>query len=46
MAEVKAVNPVLLQEILEKPRAYYVNFHTSDHTDGALRAQLHNPKKR
>ena len=39
---------VELQAILNDPRAYYVNLHTSTppHLGGALRAQLHNPKKR
>jgi hypothetical protein len=38
--------PATLQAILNKPRDYYVNLHTGAHPDGALRAQLHNPKKR
>ena len=40
-------DPAKLQEILADPRAYYVNLHTSTppHLGGALRAQLHNPKK-
>ena len=41
-------DPAKLQAILDDPRAYYVNLHTSTpaHLGGALRAQMHNPKKR
>ncbi len=41
-------DPVKLQAILDNPRAYYVNLHTTtpNHPGGAIRAQLHNPKKR
>jgi len=41
-------DPVKLQAILDNPRGYYVNLHTSTppHLGGALRAQMHNPKKR
>ena len=37
-----------LQAILDNPRNYYVNLHTTtpDHPGGALREQMHNPKKR
>ena len=45
-AVVTGVAPATLQAILDKPRDYYVNLHTSDHPDGALRDQMHNPKKR
>jgi hypothetical protein len=40
--------PATLQAILDNPRGYYVNLHTSVpvHPDGALREQMHNPKKR
>ena len=38
--------PALLQAILDKPRDYYVNLHTSVNPGGALRDQMHNPKKR
>jgi hypothetical protein len=38
--------PAVLQAILDNPRGYYVNLHTSVDPGGALRAQLHNPKKR
>ncbi|HXF97199.1 MAG TPA: CHRD domain-containing protein [Gaiellaceae bacterium] len=38
--------PAVLQAILDNPRGYYVNLHTSVHPGGALRDQLHNPKKR
>jgi hypothetical protein len=34
-----------LQAILDDPRAYYVNLHTSVNPGGAIRAQMHNPKK-
>ena len=41
-------DPAVLQAILNKPRDYYVNLHTTvpAHPDGAVRDQLHNPKKR
>lgn len=35
-----------LQSILDNPRSYYVNLHTSADPGGALRQQMHNPKKR
>ncbi len=38
--------PGTLQAILDNPRNYYVNLHTTVYPDGALRDQLHNPKKR
>jgi hypothetical protein len=39
--------PAVLQAILDNPRGYYVNLHTTTppHPGGAVRAQLHNPKK-
>jgi hypothetical protein len=39
--------PATLQAILDNPRNYYVNLHTTTppHPAGALRAQMHNPKK-
>lgn len=43
---VTGVSPTTLQAILDRPRGYYVNLHTSTHTGGAVRDQLHNPKKR
>jgi len=41
-------SPATLQAILDNPRNYYVNLHTTTppHPGGALRAQMHNPKKR
>ena len=41
-------DPAKLQAILDDPRAYYVNLHTTtpSHPGGAIRAQLHNPKLR
>ena len=40
--------PATLQAILDNPRGYYVNLHTTTpaHPGGALREQMHNPKKR
>ena len=40
-------DPADLQAILDDPRAYYVNLHTTTPVDpgGAVREQLHNPKK-
>lgn len=38
--------PATLQAILDSPRSYYVNLHTSVNPGGALREQMHNPKKR
>jgi hypothetical protein len=38
--------PSVLQAILDDPRGYYVNLHTSVDPGGALRAQMHKPKKR
>jgi hypothetical protein len=35
-----------LQAILDNPRNYYVNLHTSVNPGGAMREQMHNPKKR
>jgi hypothetical protein len=43
---VTGTSPGLLQAILDNPRSYYVNLHTSANPGGALREQLHNPKKR
>jgi len=37
---VTGVSPTLLQAILNKPRDYYVNLHTSVNPGGALRDQL------
>jgi hypothetical protein len=45
-AVVTGVAPATLQAILDNPRGYYVNLHTSANQTGALRDQLHNPKKR
>lgn len=30
----------VIEDILEDPREYYVNIHTADHEDGAIRGQL------
>ena len=45
---VTGTTPATLQAILDNPRNYYVNLHTSvpSHLGGALREQMHNPKKR
>ena len=37
--------PATLQAILDNPRNYYVNLHTNVNLGGALREQMHNPKK-
>ncbi len=42
---VASVPPATLQAVLDAPRGHYVNLHTSTHPGGAVRAQLHNPKK-
>jgi hypothetical protein len=34
-----------LQAILDNPRGYHVNLHTSVNPGGAMRQQMHNPKK-
>jgi hypothetical protein len=38
--------PATLQAILDNPRNYYVNLHTSVNAGGAMREQMHNPKNR
>ena len=43
---VVAGTPATLQAILDDPRGYYVNLLTSVNPGGALREQMHNPKKR
>lgn len=43
---VTGTSPSVLQAILDNPRGYYVNLHTSVNPGGALREQMHNPKKR
>ena len=45
-AIVPSVTPTLLQAILDKPRDYYVNLHTSVNANGAMRDQLETSKKR
>ena len=45
-AVVTGTPPATLQAILDNPRNYYVNLHTSVNPGGALREQMHNPKKR
>ncbi len=48
VTKVVAGAPATLQAILDNPRGYYVNLHTTtpSHPAGALRAQMHNPTKR
>lgn len=46
VTSVVAADPTKLQAILDNPRNYYVNLHTSVNAGGALREQMHNPKKR
>ena len=43
---VTGTSPATLQAILDNPRNYYVNLHTSVNPGGALREQMHNPHKR
>ena len=43
---VAGVAPALLQAILNSPRDYYVNLHTTVYPGGALRDQLRSPQKR
>jgi CHRD domain len=45
-ASVSGTPPATLQAILDNPRSYYVNLHTSVNPGGAIREQMHNPKKR
>lgn len=40
---VTGVDPALLQAILDDPRGYYVNLHTSVNPGGAMREQMHKP---
>jgi hypothetical protein len=44
VALVTGVSPTLLQAILDRPRDYYVNLHTSVNPTGAMRDQLHKGK--
>jgi hypothetical protein len=44
-AVVTGTSPATLQAILDNPRAYYVNLHTLTYPNGAMREQMHNPKK-
>ena len=48
VTKVVSASPATLQAILDNPRGYYVNLHTTTpaHPLGALREQMHNPKKR
>lgn len=46
VTSVVAGSPATLQAILDNPRNYYVNLHTSANLGGALREQMHNPKSR
>ena len=43
---VTGTSPATLQAILDHPRDYYVNLHTTVNPAGAMREQMHNPKKR
>jgi hypothetical protein len=43
---VTSASPATLQAILDKPREYYVNLHTSVNPTGALRDQLNTSNKR
>jgi hypothetical protein len=47
LTKVVTASPTTLQAILDNPRNHYVNLHTTTppHPGGALRAQMHNPKK-
>ena len=38
---VTGVDPELIKAIWMNPRSYYVNVHTTDFPDGAIRGQLH-----
>jgi hypothetical protein len=43
---VTGTSPATLQAILDHPRDYYVNLHTSVNPGGALREQMHSPNAR
>jgi hypothetical protein len=43
---VTGTSPATLQAILDNPRNYYVNLHTTVNPAGAMREQMHNPKNR
>jgi hypothetical protein len=47
VTKVVTASPTTLQAILDNPRGYYVNLHTTTppHAGGALRQQMSNPKK-
>ncbi len=45
-AVVTSASPATLQAILDKPRDYYANLHTSVYPGGALRDQLETSKKK
>lgn len=45
-AVVTGTAPTTLQAILDDPRGYYVNLHTSVNSGGAMREQMHNPRPR
>jgi CHRD domain len=45
-AVVTGTAPATLQAIVDNPRNYYVNLHTSVYPNGAMREQMHNPKGR
>ena len=42
---VTGTSPTTLQAILDNPRSFYVNLHTTANPSGAVREQMHNPKK-
>ncbi|HET9437957.1 MAG TPA: CHRD domain-containing protein [Gaiellaceae bacterium] len=42
---VTGVSPATLQAILDNPRGYYVNLHTTANPSGAVREQMRNPTK-
>ena len=43
---VTGTSSATLQAILDNPRGYYVNLHTTANPAGAVREQMHNPRPR